>query len=667
MKIFKTNASDSIRELINELNYYRDQYYNDSNSVVFDSEYDKKFDRLEALEKETGIIFSDSPTQTVGYIVNDKLEKMNLPIPMLSLAKTKEIKDIEKFATRGDYLVMKKYDGCSVSAMYENGELVWAASRGDGHTGENITDNFKTFVGVPKVIPYKKKLILAGEAIVLKSDFEDMNNCLLPGEKPYSHPRNYVSGSIRQLNSGVCAERGIHFVVWDILEGFENEHLRSEKLYKASLDGFEVANYFVLKAKDFKDVESDIDIFKSEAEQSGIPIDGIVVKYNDISFSKSLGFTSHHNNDALAYKFEDEIEETTLREIEWSVGKSGQLSPVAIFDPVILDGTIVQRASVHNLSYIKDMRLNIGDKIGIAKQNMIIPGVVKNYTAEDTGIDSHINPPTKCPVCGESLTIDTVRKVDVIRCDNPLCDGKKLELFKNFVSKQGMNIEGLSESTLKKFIDKGWLDEYADIYFLNKYERQIEKMPGFGHKSYEKLWNAIQESRNTSLDRVLVAIGIPNIGKSSAKAIAEKCDYDISIFISLITSQYDWSSIDDFGEATSDAINKWFNKPTNYAVFMNLLDWLTLIKPNKKTVSNNQFNGKTIVVTGTFHSMTRTQITQKLESMGAKVSNSVSKKTDYLLAGEKAGSKLEKAKGLNVTVLDEYTFMNMMNEGGDKI
>lgn len=668
MKIFTTITSDKMRDLIDELNYYRDQYYNKSNSVVLDSEYDKKYDELESLEKETGIIFPDSPTQTVGYAVNDKLEKIILPVEMLSLAKTKEIKDFENFAYYGDCLLMKKYDGCSVSAMYENGELVWASTRGDGHTGENITDNFKTFVGVPKVIPYKEKLILAGEAIVLKTDFEDMNNCLSPNEKPYSHPRNYVSGSIRQLDSSVCAERAIHFIVWDVLDGFEDDLYRSDKLHKVAIEGFEVGDYFSLKERHTESMEKDIEYFKKEATKNGVPIDGIVIKYNYIPFAEKRGATSHHKNDALAFKFEDEIEETILRGIEWSVGKSGQLSPVAVFDPVDLDGTTVQRASVHNLSYIKEMKLNIGDRIGVAKQNMIIPGVVKNYTAIETNKKSLIEPPVFCPMCGAELTRETIRRADTVRCDNPFCSGKKLELFKNFVSKQALNIEGLSESTLKKFIDRGWLDEYADVYALNRHQRQIEAMNGFGHRSYKKLWNAIQESRNTSLDRLLVSIGIPNIGKSSARIIAESCNYDLCNFINKIYSRFDWSRLNDFGETTSEAINRWFANAENYEAFTNLWKCLIITPPTKKRIQNRNFDGKTIVITGTFHDMTRTQITLKLESMGATVSNAVSRKTDILLAGEKAGSKLKKAEELGITIIGEKLFMEMItDEEGDRI
>lgn len=385
------------------------------------------------------------------------------------------------------------------------------------------------------------------------------------------------------------------------------------------------------------------------------------MKYDSISYSKQKGGTSHHNNDGIAFKFEDETADTVLRDIEWSLGRTGQLTPVAIFDPVELEGTVISRASVHNLSYLRDYDLNIGDKIKVYKANMIIPQIFKNISAQSR-TPKGVQHPTVCPCCGHPVEIEHVNNTDTVYCVNPHCDGKKLSLFEHFVSKPAMNIDGLSEATLNRFIEHGWLNTFADIYKLNQHKTDIVKMDGFGTASYNKLWNAIENSKSVSFDKFLVALGIPNIGKTAAKAISQYCKGNIEQFEYLLNQDFDWTTLDDFGQVMSDSIKQWFKDAVNTRNYVNLLNVIQIQKADVKEITNSAFIDKTVVVTGTLQHYTRDSITAKLEELGAKVSGSVSKKTNYLIAGEKAGSKLKKAHECGVTILTEHDFMEMIHD-----
>lgn len=658
--MYTSEEMEIILKLTDELNRHRDSYYNRNESEISDVEYDKLFDELKALEKQTGIVLANSPTQTVGYEVKSELLKVEHPIPLLSLSKTKDIDELKRFIGNEKCLLMKKYDGLTIEVLYEDGVLLQASTRGNGNIGEDITHNALTFVVMPKQIPYKGKLRLAGEAIILKKDFERINESISSKEQRYANARNLVSGSVRQLDSSKCLDRNVHFVVWDVLEGYEDKtNSRHDKLDKVIEMGFEVADFFTVFGGKTNSVSLMIDQFKEEAEEQGIPIDGMVIKYDDIKYSKSLGGTAHHNNDAIAFKFEDETAETTLREIQWQVGKTGVVTPVAIFDPVELEGTTVNKASVHNASYVEDMDLNVGDKIAVAKMNMIIPNIIENISLKSRkriGVEF----PTVCPICGEQLDIDEANGTKQIICVNYNCQGKKLAQFKNFVSKQGMDIEGLSEATLKTFIDKGWLTTFPDIYELNRYERRIVALPGFGERSYKKLMKSIEKSKSTTMDKFLTALSIPQVGKSTATILAKACDYDIVKFFDRCQSYYDWSNLEDIGEITSCAINNWANNLDNLLSAMPLVNRLTFNAPTLKAEKNNDFTGKTVVVTGTFTNMSRNEIINRLKACNANVTNSVSKKTDYLIVGDKAGSKLAKAKDLNIKTIDENTFLKMM-------
>lgn len=652
--------SIKMKNFVETLNKYRDAYYNESQPMITDSEYDSMFDELKRMEEETGIVFSNSPTVTVGYEVKSKLQKVKHDIPLLSLDKTKEISDLVKFIQENPCIMMFKYDGLTVELIYNNGHLIQASTRGDGHIGEDITHNAKTFNNIPISIPYTGFLRVVGEAIIHESDFRTINDNLPAGEKPYANARNLVSGSVRQLNSAICAERNVSFMLWDVLEGLDDTQAatRMNKIYFCEEMGFMSPCIDYFDRIDKKSLSYRIERMKNEAIERGIPIDGLVVKYDSISFSKQKGGTTHHNNDGIAFKFEDERAITTLREIKWSLGRTGQLTPVAIFDPVELEGTVISRASVHNLSYLKDFDLNIGDKIEVYKANMIIPQIFKNLSAEKRAAKIGVQYPEFCPECGQPVEVQHVNNTDTVYCVNPHCSGKRLSEFEHFVSKPAMNIDGLSEATLDRFIQNGWLNIFADIYRLDQYRAKIVKMDGFGTRSYEKLWNAIQNSRTVDFDKFLVALGIPTVGKTAAKSISKYCHGNVTEFEHLLNQDFDWSRLDDFGQITSDNIKNWFQDSINVQNYKKLLNYVKFTKPESST-QHSEFTGKIVVVTGTLQHFTRDSITSKLEELGAKVSGSVSKKTDYLIAGEKAGSKLTKAQQLGVNILTEAEFLEM--------
>lgn len=666
-----------IHELVKQLNEYRDAYYNRAESLVVDSEYDRLFDELKALEADTGVVLMNSPTSTVGYDVKSKLEKVSHDIPLLSLDKTKDVDELVKFMGNHKCLLMYKYDGLTVELIYNDGNLIQASTRGDGYTGEDITHNAKTFKNIPLTIPYNGFLRVVGEAIIHKHDFQKINDNLPAGEKPYANARNLAAGSVRQLDSSVCDTRNIHFMLWDVLEGLDDlptlddlfpaSDSRRTKFFACERLGFELPYICYFEQNSSANncsfiIQDAIEHMRNQAIEKGIPIDGMVMKYDSISYSKQKGGTSHHNNDGIAFKFEDETAETVLREIEWSMGRTGQLTPVAIFDPIELDGTIVTRASVHNLSYIKDYDLNIGDKLKVYKANMIIPQILENISATERGTKHGVQYPDACPVCGGSIRVEQVNDTESVYCDNPKCNGKKLGKFSHYVSKPAMNIDGLSEATLEKFINNGWLTDFTDLYHLNRYDKEIMRMEGFGKRSYDKLMTAIEASKSTTLTRLLISLGIPYIGKTASKAISNYCAGDPYKFIELINDDFNWMQLEDFGEVMSASLKDWFSDDDNFKLYHCIVGHLNIQieKVITTPVADNPFNGKTVVATGSLQNFTRDGIGKKLEELGAKVGSSVSKKTDYVIAGEKAGSKLTKAKELGVPVLTETEFMAMI-------
>ena len=657
------NNLELMKETVENLNHHRDLYYNLNSPIITDAEYDDMFDKLKQMEQESGIILSNSPTRNVGCEVRSKLVKVKHDIPLLSLDKTKDINDLIKFIKANPCLMMFKYDGLTVELIYDKGHLIQASTRGDGYVGEDITHNAKTFKNIPLTIPYQGFLRVVGEAIIHKQDFQSINDNLPLGEKPYANARNLVSGSVRQLDNKVCEKRNVHFMLWDVLEGLddlaENPDSRKSKFLACMGLGFEKPTAYIADVSGLSALPDAVSSLKRKAISKGIPIDGLVVKYNSIKFSQQKGGTSHHNNDGIAFKFEDETEKTILREIEWSLGRTGQLTPVAIFDPVELEGTVISRASVHNLSYLRDFDLNIGDEIKVYKANMIIPQILKNLSAQSRTQKIGVQHPTVCPCCGEAVKIEHVNNTDTVYCVNPHCEGKKLSAFEHFVSKPAMNIDGLSEATLGRFIECGWLNSFTDIYRLDQHKTKIVKMDGFGTASYNKLWSAIENSKKVTFDKFLVALGIPNIGKTAAKAISQYCNGNVEQFEYLLNQDFDWTTLDDFGQVMSDSIKQWFKDTVNTNAYIDLLNFVQIQKPEIKEIQNSTFANKVVVVTGTLQHFTRDSITAKLEELGAKVSGSVSKKTDYLIAGEKAGSKLAKAQQCGVTILTENDFLQM--------
>ncbi len=649
-----------IKELVEFLNICCDQYYNGDNPTLSDAQYDALFDELTLLEQETGLILANSPTQRVGYEVMSVLTKVHHDIPLLSLAKTKDVGDVYDMAKINDGYLGLKMDGLTVKITYEDGKIVSAATRGDGDEGEDITHNAKVFVNVPKSIPYGDKLVITGEAFITVADFERINESFDTDEDKYSTPRNLAAGSVRQLDSSICAARQVSFMPFNVLEGFSDINSKLERIKKLGEFGFAVLPHFTLTKDDTADsTKEKIYSLKNTAAKLGFPIDGVVFSYDDIDFSRTLGRTSHHFRDGIAFKFGDPHFDTTLRDIVWNISRTGQLTPIAEFDTVEIDNTNVERASLHNITFIENLKLCIGDKISVSKRNMIIPHVEANISAESENREKYsLEIPKICPVCKEPTAIKTTLNGDtpvrVLYCQNSDCAGRQIKKFTHFVSKAALNIDGLSEATLIKFINLGWINDLTDIFSLSEHREGIVNMEGFGEKSYNNLIEAIDNAKNTNLSNLLVAVNIPLLGKSAAKVIEDLVSGGIAEFLSLIDTNYDFSQIDGFGEIINTEIYHWFNQHKNREEFEKLISILNIKETEKKDIDrDNMFFGKTVVITGKFSALNRDDLTEKLENLGAKVTGSVSRKTDYLLCGEDAGSKKAKATDLGIQILSE--------------
>lgn len=638
------NKIDRIKELVEQLNYHRDLYYNKSRPEISDFEYDQLFDELVKLEKETGLVLATSPTVTVGYEVKSNLSKVAHNHPMLSLNKTKDWNEFIRYFGSKDVVGMPKLDGLTCSLCYIDGVLVSAETRGNGEIGEDILHNIKTVRTVPKNIPYKDEFVIDGEIICTHEDFK-------PFFEEYKNPRNFASGSIRLLDSNECAERPLTFVVWNVIKGFGETNSFLEKLEFAERQGFVVVPWtssFDWDAKEF---------LIEKAEKLGYPIDGLVGRFDDIQYGESLGVTSHHSNAAYAYKFYDQVYETTLLNVEWNPTRTGLISPVAVFSEVDLDGALTTRATLHNLSIIKRLELGIGDRITVYRSNMVIPKIDDNLTRSNTLII-----PKKCPCCGADTIIKDTDNSQVLMCPNPDCTAKKIAQFTHFVSKKSMDIKNLSEATLNVLISHGFLHNYKDIYYLSTYRNELISLDGFGEKSIDNLLKSIEDSRNVSLANFICALGIPNIGSSASKTIAEYCDYNVATFLKLLwesrwNTGFKWTELNDFGEVASKSLDEYFDK--NAKMIRELADEMSFIIPAKKTDSS--LSGIKFCITGSF-SQPRDELKKRLEAKGAKFVSSVSKNLDMLFCGEKAGSKLTKAKQLGVRVVDETELMKMLGE-----
>ena len=657
-----------IKELTILLNIYRDEYYNNSESKVNDYEYDALFDELSELEKETDFYFCGSPTHTVGYEVKSKLEKVVHSHPMLSLDKTKSVDDLVKFAGDRDCILSLKMDGLTVLLTYENGDLVQAETRGNGELGELITHNAKVFENIPLHIDYTGRFEIEGEAIITKKDFEKINSKLSDDDK-YKNPRNLVSGSVRQLDSLIAAQRHIKFIAWKIpiingssLYNDKRDNSMSHRLQFASYLGFDVAPMVIYPdlSIEKRDINFFINKLKEKADELGYPIDGEVLTYDNVEYGKSLGMTGHHPKHSLAYKFSEDKEFTTLREVEWSMSKNS-INPVAIFDTVELAGTEVSRASLSNISIMKELNIKIGSQVEVCKRNEIIPYI---ESCDGNGTDVEI--PTECPVCHAPTKIVTSDNgTQTLICTNPDCNGKLLSKLSHFVSKNCMNIEGLSESTLEKIMSVVDIKNFHDLYTLKDHKDKLVALDGLGAKSVEKLLVQIEDSKHVKMSNFLAALSIPLIGKTASKDIAKHCCDDIQAFIGLMNENYDFTCIDGFGTEMQKSLTNWWKN--NREEFMTLVDYMVFDSYTKidKATENNIISGKTFVITGKLlHFINRDALVAKIEELGGKVSSSVSAKTDFLINNdtESNSSKNKKAKSLGISIISEESFLCMMNE-----
>lgn len=645
-----------VRELVSKLNKYRDSYYNNSDSQISDYEYDTLFDELKRLEEETGCIMSNSPTQTVGCEVKSALEKHKHSHPMLSLDKTKSVSDLIKFADDKECLLMHKLDGLTVLLTYENGALKLAETRGNAEEGEIITHNAKVFKNIPLTIPYKGHFEVEGEAIITYGDFENINS-KLPDDKKYKNPRNLVSGSVRQLDSSITANRNIQFIVWKIPADLGDTY--TDRFEKARGFGFDIVkNIAICKHDSAKDYDRYVCELKTISTELGIPIDGLVVAYNDIQYGEALGTTGHHPKHSIAYKFYDEETTTILKDVEWGMGKTGNLTPVAIFDEVEIEGTSVSRASLHNISICKELQLGIGDEITIYKANAIIPQVRENLTKSNNLII-----PSICPVCGGITEIVKDNDTEVLKCKNSSCKGRLLGRLTHFVSKKGMDIDGLSESTLAKFIEFGWVKNLFDIYgSLHTHYTELIDMEGFGERSVEKLDSAIENSKDVELKNFITSLSIPGIGSSQSKELAKKFK-TWDAFSEAGFGNYDFSELEGFGNILDKNIHIWFSTMWNEDRIGQLVRNMRF-KDEKSSVSvNSDLSGLTFVITGSLNQFSnRDAAKEEIELRNGKVSGSVSAKTDYLVNNDinSNSGKNKKAKELGIPIITEEQLITML-------
>ena len=645
------DKSERIKDLVELLNKANKAYYQEANEIMTNFEYDKLYDELVGLEKETGMVLSNSPTVNVGYQVVSQLPKEQHNSPMLSLDKTKEVGALADFAGDRECLLSWKMDGLTVVLTYENGELVKAVTRGNGLVGEVITNNAKTFKNIPISIPYKGRLTLRGEAIIKYSDFEQINREIEDADSKYKNPRNLCSGSVRQLNSQVTAERNVNFVAFALINADDVDFGNSiEQQYKwMESQGFQVVEYRVVTRNSMEDA---VKYFAGKIQTYDYPSDGLVLMFDDIEYGLSLGTTAKFPRNGIAFKWEDEQAETTLKYIEWSPSRTGLINPVAVFEPVELEGTTVSRASVHNISIMEELELGSGDRIKVYKANMIIPQISENLTK--SGIDDL---PKECPVCGHATEVKAENGIKTLYCPNSQCPAKHVKLFTLFVSRNGMNIDGLSEETLEKFIDAGYIKEFADIFHLDRYYEEIVATPGFGQKSYDNLMDSVEKARNVELSALIYSLGIPNIGSANAKLICKAFNNNIEKIRN--ASVEELIEIDGIGEIMAEKFCQYFADEDNIKKLDNLLKEVNIAEPEENTTPQNM-DGLTFVITGSVeHFANRNELKSYIEKHGGKVTGSVSAKTNYLINNDamSASSKNKKAKQLGVEIVTEEVFL----------
>lgn len=659
------NKIKRMKYLINELNEASKMYYN-ATPEISDREWDRLYKELTELEEETNIVYPNSPTQNVGYKVVGEIKKVKLNHPMLSLDKCHTKEELINFANDKDCILSVKCDGLSTSLYYIDGKLVGAYTRGDGEIGGDVLNNVLTIKNIPKSIPYKDELIIDGETIIDWEAFKNINNSLIQGQEKYKHPRNLVSGTLNLLDSSVAEKRNMRFIAWRMIKGDNKSNTVLESFHNIETLGFEVVPFFTYsnKTSDKENLSKMLDKLKERADEVSIPYDGVVMAYNDIEYGMSLGRTSKFFRHSIAYKFEDQEFTTTLKDIEWSMGKTGQLTPVAIFEPVEIDGTMVERASLHNISVMYETMNGgafVGETISVVKKNQIIPQIVKAETGAPHNAKL-IPIPVKCPVCGEKTDIIQDNNSKILICTNLNCKGKLLGLLSHAVSKAALNIDGLSEATIQKFIDFGWLNDIKDIYYLKKYYDNMMKLSGFGKKSIDKLFKAIENSREVTLDRFIYAHSIPLIGKTASKLIAEDCNYDFDLFITKLEMYENkaFLHIDGFGNEMGIQLNEWWHK--NSYIMCNNAKEFNFIVPETEN-KEQTLSGLTFCITGSLNVYkNRDELKQVLESNGAKVTNSVTSKTTYLINNDttSSSSKNKKAKELGIKIISENEVRNLI-------
>lgn len=652
---------DRMKELVMVLNEASKAYYQKDTEIMSNLEYDRLYDELVSLEKETGIVLANSPTVHVGYEVLSELEKQEHPAPMLSLDKTKEVSALISWLGNHEGVLSWKLDGLTVVLTYEGGELKNAVTRGNGEIGEVITNNAKTFVNVPKQIPYLGRLVLRGEAVIRYSDFNKMNEEIPEAEGKYKNPRNLCSGSVRQLNNEITAKRHVHFYAFALVADVLNEQQMKEIGYDNTMtgrfswlakQGFDVVEHFVVTKDTLEDQVMD---FAARIPDNDIPSDGLVLSYNDIVYGKSLGTTAKFPRDSIAFKWADEQAQTRLLEVEWSPSRTGLINPVAVFEPVELEGTTVTRASLHNVSILRALGLGIGDEITVYKANMIIPQVADNLTRSN---DLEI--PAVCPACGEPTTLQDVNGVQSLYCMNPLCSAKQIKGFSHFVSRNAMNIDGLSDATLEKFISMGFLKDLSDIFHLNQHEEAIVEMDGFGQKSYDNLMKSIENARTVVMAKFIYSLGISGIGLANAKVIVSYFGQDFERIIH--ATEEELVAVDGIGEVLAKAFCDFFADPQRMQIVNELLAEITFEKEENN--SEQTLEGKTFVITGSVERFAnRNELKDYIEKLGGKVTGSVSKNTDYLINNDVTSnsSKNKKARELSIPILSEEEFVRIAN------
>lgn len=645
-----------MQELIAILNEAGKAYYQEATEIMSNLQYDKLYDELVALEEELGVTLANSPTINVGYEVLSELPKERHEKPMLSLDKTKDVGRLKEFLGGQKALISWKLDGLTIVLTYEGGELRKAVTRGNGEVGEVITNNAKVFQNVPLHIAYKGELILRGEAVIGYRDFEKINAEIADVDAKYKNPRNLCSGSVRQLNNEITAKRNVKFFAFSLVkaDGVEFENSRKKQFAWLSSQGFDVVEHYEVTAET---VEERVAFFADKIAENDFPSDGLVLVYDDIAYGQSLGTTAKFPRDSIAFKWADEIRDTTLTEIEWSPSRTGLINPVAIFDPVELEGTTVSRASVHNISIMEELELGIGDSIQVYKANMIIPQIAENLTR--SGVK---DVPKHCPVCGGDTEIRQVNNAKSLYCTNPECQAKHVKSFALFVSRDALNIDGMSEATLEKFIMHGFIKDYADIFHLDQFEEEIKNMEGFGEKSYNKLQASIEKARTTTLPKLIYSLGIANIGLANAKVICKEFDYDIERMLQADPEEL--NAIDGVGEVIANAFVDYFKEERHVQEVEKLLKELTI--PKEEADAGEQiFAGVNFVITGSVeHFANRNELKEVIESKGGKVTGSVTGKTNYLINNDttSGSSKNKKARELGIAIISEEEFLKMLGE-----